>query len=78
MENNQEKVEELTRLMMERSFGACLDEKQKRFLDLIRERGVCVNVTKEAKENKDFQELISSLSHMHKKGIIPSFQIIEV
>lgn len=78
MQDNQKKLEEIVRAFAENQSGVHLDESQKKFLSLVKEQGICVQVTKKGKKDKDFQELTNLLSDMHKNGIIPSFQIVEV
>lgn len=75
--SNQEKLEEIVRTFAEHQSGVHLDETQKRFLGLVKERGVCIQMTEEGKKDAGFQELTSLLSDMHKNGIIPSFQVVE-
>ena len=60
-----------------RLLGIKLDENQRRFLDAIK-AGVCVHMTQETMNNVAFRELVELLHDMHKKGHIPSFEIILV
>ena len=71
------KEEKFLNLVLEQQhFFIDLSEEQKEFLKLVK-RGVCVHMTKKARKSKKFQELANLLSDMHKKGLIPSFQIVE-
>jgi hypothetical protein len=79
MKNNRQKeLEKFVDSAAEQQLGIELGADQRRFLRLIKERGVCVKMSKRAKRNKGFQELVGLLADMHKKGIIPVFQTIEI
>ncbi|MBI3631468.1 MAG: hypothetical protein HY219_01200 [Candidatus Staskawiczbacteria bacterium] len=81
-ENDKKKQEEFVNsyisFLEEQNSTKSLDETQKNFLRLIKERGVCVHMTEEAKKSKEFQELTNLLAEMHKRGSIPNFQVVEV
>jgi len=68
-------TEEFVSSIAEQTLGIQLDETQRKFLRLIKEGGVCVNMTKEARNNKRFQELVDLLFKMGKDGTIPVFKI---
>ncbi len=72
------KQEEFVRLVPEQQLGIKMNRKQRKFLRLVKKQGVCVNITEESRSNKEFQKLVGLLSDMHKSGVIPSFQIVEV
>ena len=76
--DNQKKLEEFACLIIERQSGIHLDEKQEKFLRLIKKQGVCIYMTKEARDDKEFQKLIGLLSDMYKNRAIPIFQVVEV
>jgi len=54
-----------------------LEDEQKRFLELIHERGVCITVPREKKNSPQVKELLNALSDLRKKGFIPSLEITE-
>lgn len=74
---SEERFQEFVNLLAKKHSGINLDETQERFLRLIKERGVCVNMTKEEKNNPEYQELVNILAKMHKDGIIPGFQVVD-
>jgi len=54
-----------------------LDKDQERLLILIRCGGLRLQVKKEQKKEKNFQEMIHMLSQLKALGVIPSFQVID-
>ncbi len=67
---------EFISLVIEKQFGIYLSEEQKKLLQFVKTQGVCIHMTKEAKNDQEFQRLINLLFQMCKNGDISSFQIV--